>query len=124
MRDATDELWNEVIETNFSGGFYACRAVPPLMIPAGLVSNIILSPVHTVATVPWIGAYAASEGTGGSLTRKIAVEYADSGIRVNSLLVGSVHWKITHRHRELLERDGTISGRPHDQERSDAPRPD
>ncbi len=102
----TDETWDEIIGTNLTGVFYSCRAALPAMIAAGSGSIVNLSSVHAVATVPGAGAYAASKGAVVSLSRQMAVEYADAGIRVNSLVVGSVDTKMTTRHKALLSRDG------------------
>ena len=106
IHETTDELWDEVISINLRGVFLSCRAVLPAMIAAHSGSIINLSSVHAIATVSGTGAYAATKGAIVSLSRQLAVEYADAGIRANSLIVGSVDTKMTDLHRELLERDG------------------
>ena len=102
----SEQLWDEVIDTNLKGVFLSCRAVLPTMIAAGSGSIINLSSVHAVATVKGTGAYAATKGAIVSLSRQMAVEYADDGIRVNSLIVGSVDTAMTDLHREFTARDG------------------
>jgi NAD(P)-dependent dehydrogenase (short-subunit alcohol dehydrogenase family) len=107
IHKTTEAMWDEVIGTNLKGVFLSCRAVLPSMIEAGSGSIINLSSVHAVATIPGTGAYAATKGAIVSLSRQMAVEYADDGIRVNSLIVGSVDTAMTDLHKELLSNDGT-----------------
>ncbi|WP_167132619.1 SDR family NAD(P)-dependent oxidoreductase [Paramicrobacterium chengjingii] len=101
----TDDVWNEMISINLTGVFRACRAVLPFMIEQGGGSIVNLSSVHAIATVPGTGAYAATKGGIISLSRQIAVEYADHGIRSNSLVVGSVDTAMSTLHGEELTRD-------------------
>jgi NAD(P)-dependent dehydrogenase (short-subunit alcohol dehydrogenase family) len=100
-----DELWDEVMNVNAGGVFRCCRAVLPAMIARGGGSIVNLSSVHAVATVPGTAAYAASKGAIVSLSRQIAVEYADSGIRANSLVIGSVDTKMSDEHGRAIQRD-------------------
>ncbi|MCI0158801.1 SDR family oxidoreductase [Leifsonia shinshuensis] len=100
-----DELWDDVIDVNLGGVFRCCRAVLPTMIEQRRGSIVNLSSVHAVATVPGTGAYAASKGAIVSLSRQIAVEYADAGIRANSVVIGSVDTKMSEEHGRALARD-------------------
>lgn len=100
-----DQLWGEVIDVNLGGVFRCCRAVLPLMIEQQRGSIVNLSSVHAVATVPGTGAYAASKGAIVSLSRQLAVEYADDGIRANSVIIGSVDTKMSEEHGRALARD-------------------
>lgn len=105
LHEMSDQLWADVIATNLTGVFHACRAVLPLMIEQRSGSIVNLSSVHAVATVPGTGAYAATKGGIISLSRQIAVEYADVGIRSNSVIVGSVDTKMSTQHGSQLARD-------------------
>lgn len=101
----SDELWDEVLSTNLTGAFRACRAVLPFMIDQGSGSIVNLSSVHAVATVPGTGAYAATKGGIVSFSRQLAVEYANHGIRSNSVVIGSVDTKMSAEHGDQLARD-------------------
>lgn len=100
-----DELWEDVIDVNLGGVFRCCRAALPTMIEQRRGSIVNLSSVHAVATVPGTGAYAASKGAIVSLSRQLAVEYADDGIRANSVVIGSVDTKMSDEHGRALARD-------------------
>ncbi len=70
----------------------------------GAIVNV--SSVHAVATSKNIAAYAASKGGMVALTRAMAIEFADVGIRVNAVLPGAVD---TQMLREGLSR-GHVKG--------------
>jgi NAD(P)-dependent dehydrogenase (short-subunit alcohol dehydrogenase family) len=106
VHETTDEMWDEVIATNLRGVFLSCRAALRSMIVANSGVIVTLSSVHAVATMRGTGAYAASKGAIVSLSRQMAVEYADNNIRVNSLVIGSVDTRMTELHKELLLQDG------------------
>jgi NAD(P)-dependent dehydrogenase (short-subunit alcohol dehydrogenase family) len=105
-----ESLWDEVMDINLKGVFLCCRAVLPAMIAAGRGSIVNLSSVHAVATIAGTAAYAATKGAIVSLSRQLAVEYADSGIRSNSIVVGSVDTAMSTAHGEAIARDGVVVG--------------
>lgn len=108
----SDELWDEVLTTNLTGVFRACRAVLPFMLKQASGSIVNLSSVHAVATVPGTGAYAATKGGIVSFSRQLAVEYADHGIRSNSVIIGSVDTKMSTEHGQQLDRDNVSVAAP------------
>jgi NAD(P)-dependent dehydrogenase (short-subunit alcohol dehydrogenase family) len=105
IHETSDELWEEVLSVNLGGVFRVCRAALPHLMAAGGGSIVNLSSVHAEATFAGTGAYAASKGAIISLSRQIAVEYADFGIRCNALVVGGVQTKMSDTHLELISRD-------------------
>jgi NAD(P)-dependent dehydrogenase (short-subunit alcohol dehydrogenase family) len=103
-----ESLWDEVMDINLKGVFLSCRAVLPAMIAAGSGSIVNLSSVHAIATVPGTGAYAATKGAIISFSRQLAIEYADAGIRSNSVVVGSVDTAMSTAHGAAMARDGVV----------------
>lgn len=67
-----------------------------------------ISSVHAYATVPRLAAYAASKGAVVSLSRQMALDYADDGIRVNAVIVGSVETEMGEQHGAAMARDGVV----------------
>jgi NAD(P)-dependent dehydrogenase (short-subunit alcohol dehydrogenase family) len=112
IHETSEELWDEVMAINVKGVFLVARAVLPTMIAAGRGSLVTLSSVHAVSTIAGTGAYAASKGAIVSLTRQLAVEYADSGIRANTLIVGSVDTSMSTTHLAAIDRDGVVVSPP------------
>jgi len=84
---ATDELWNEVIATDLTGVFYCCREVLPHMVKQGVGSIVNVSSIGGVYMSAGVSYSAAKAGVNG-LTRNIALQYAGTGIRCNSVNPG------------------------------------
>jgi glucose 1-dehydrogenase len=85
----TLEEWDLTLETNLRPAFLTAKYSYPLLKQAkGAVINV--SSVHAVATSKDIAAYAASKGGLVALTRAMAIEFAEDGIRVNAVLPGAV----------------------------------
>ena len=96
--DHTHELpladWSRVIAINLTGTFLVCReAIPHLLATRGNIVNVASTAGMTGH--PWAAAYAASKGGVIALTRSLAVEYAQQGVRVNSVCPGSIETPIT-----------------------------
>ncbi|MDQ7905107.1 SDR family oxidoreductase [Phytohabitans sp. ZYX-F-186] len=90
--ELTLEMWNNVIATNLTGTFLACREAIKAFRRAKRPGSIVCisSPWSFVA--PRRGAaaaYASSKGGISSFVRALAVEYASAGIRVNAVTPGA-----------------------------------
>ena len=86
--DLDDASWTQVIGVNLSGTFHCCREVGRLMLQAGGGSIANISSVHARSGAARIAAYTASKGGVEALTRTLAVEWADRGVRVNTIAPG------------------------------------
>ncbi|MGW0946420.1 SDR family NAD(P)-dependent oxidoreductase [Streptomyces sp. NPDC002623] len=84
----TDEDWRRVLDINLQGAFYCCREAGKVMLEQGAGSIVNVSSVHARTGFERIAAYAASKGGVEALTRALAVEWADRGVRVNALAPG------------------------------------
>jgi NAD(P)-dependent dehydrogenase (short-subunit alcohol dehydrogenase family) len=83
------EEWDLTLETNLRPAFLTLKYGYSLLKAAkGSIVNV--SSVHAVATSKDIAAYAASKGGLVALTRAMAIELAEDGIRVNAVLPGAV----------------------------------
>lgn len=103
--------WNRLFAVNVTGTFLLCRACLPHLRERGAGAVVMLSSVHAYATVPGTAAYAATKGALLALSGQLAVEYADDGIRVNAVVVGSVDTAMSAEHGAQLARDGiTVTG--------------
>src|SRR5690606_7015337 len=80
--------WPKVIDINLSGVFYGLRYQLPVMKDGGAIVNIasILGMTGTKSSPAYV---AAKHGVVG-LTKAAALEYADKGIRINSVGPGYV----------------------------------
>ncbi|WP_406444507.1 3-oxoacyl-ACP reductase FabG [Streptomyces sp. NBC_00631] len=87
----TDKDWRQVVDVNLDGTFYCCREAGKVMLEQRSGSIVNVSSVHAVTGFERIAAYAASKGGVEALTRALAVEWADRGVRVNTLAPGYFH---------------------------------
>lgn len=105
--EISDELWDQTIGTNLSGAFRLIRAVLPGMISRGSGSIVNVSSVLAQSGMKGAAAYSASKAGLDQLTRVLAVEYADRGIRVNAVSPGWVHTPMNESvrdHETMYER--------------------
>ncbi|NNN29281.1 SDR family oxidoreductase [Streptomyces sp. S3(2020)] len=84
----TDEDFRRVLDVNLQGTFSCCREAGKVMLEQGSGSIVNVSSVHASTGFERIAAYAASKGGVEALTKALAVEWADRGVRVNSLAPG------------------------------------
>ncbi len=93
--DTTAEEFDTIMACNVRSVFLSVqKALPLLKTSGGSVVNI--SSVHAVATSADIAAYAASKGALLALTRAMALEFGEIGIRVNAVLPGAVDTPMLH----------------------------
>ncbi len=84
------EEWDRVFAVNVRGVYLCSRAVLPRMLERrdGIIINI--ASVLGLVGVPKRAAYCASKGAVISLTKQVATEFADQGIRCNCICPGTV----------------------------------
>lgn len=87
--------WETILDTNLSGAFYCCKHLGGMMIPArsGVIINVssIAGKVGLKRQVP----YCASKGGVEQLTRALALDWAEHGIRVNAVGYGFIETDLT-----------------------------
>ena len=83
------EDFDKVLAVNLRGAFLCSREAIKLFLEQG--SGIIInnSSNHELVPKPGFIAYSVSKGGLGNLTRTLALEYADRGIRVNAVAPGA-----------------------------------
>jgi NAD(P)-dependent dehydrogenase (short-subunit alcohol dehydrogenase family) len=91
-----DDAWERVLDVNLTGVFRCCRAVGARMLEAGNGSIVNIASIAGASIgLPWRASYASSKAGVVGLTRTLAVEWADRGVRVNALLPGPVQTAMT-----------------------------
>ncbi len=111
LLETSIEEWDSVINCNLRAAFLHAKLAFPFLKKAGRAAIVNVSSVHAVATSKDIAAYAASKGGLLALTRAMAIEFANSNIRVNAILPGAVD---TPMLREGLSRGHVSGGTIHD----------
>lgn len=83
--------WNRVISVNLTGAFLCCRAAVRRMLSGGHGNIVTIGSVQSlVVSGSAAVSYKASKGGLLMLTRYIAAEYADLGIRANCVCPGAI----------------------------------
>jgi meso-butanediol dehydrogenase / (S,S)-butanediol dehydrogenase / diacetyl reductase len=81
--------WRRVIDVNLTGTFLVCReAVPELVKTKGSIVNV--SSAGGLKPTAYNAAYCASKAAVIMLTKTLAVELSDRGVRANCVCPGSV----------------------------------
>ena len=95
------EDWRTVIDVNLTGAFLAGQAAARWMAANGVQGAIVnVSSVHEHVPLRDNVAYCAAKGGMGLLTKVMALELAEHGIRVNSVAPGEISTPMTGQHHE------------------------
>jgi 3-oxoacyl-[acyl-carrier protein] reductase len=111
--DEPSPVFEHIIRVGLFGPFFLAKYAIPVMMDGfegGAFVNI--SSYASAKGLPGLPAYSASKGGLESLTRQLAAEYAEHGIRANAILLGSI----------LVPRTETIHADPVRAEKSRAGR--
>jgi 3-oxoacyl-[acyl-carrier protein] reductase len=85
------KAWDQILDTNLRGAYYAIRAFAPMMIRAGSGHIINISSIAGKNALPNGAAYAASKWGLNGLTYSVAEELRQHNIRVSVICPGSTH---------------------------------
>ena len=98
--DITSSEWDEVLDINLKGSFFCSREAIKRMLnytgdkdskdKLNKYSIINISSVHQTTPMPLAVPYAASKGGMEMLTKTMALEVADKGIRINGIAPGAI----------------------------------
>jgi len=98
----TEAVWDEVFDVNVKGVYLAAHAAGPHLRRSGAGSMVLVASVQGTATQAQVAAYTASKGALHALTRALAVDEAEHGVRVNSVSPGSVDTPMLRHSAELF----------------------
>jgi cyclopentanol dehydrogenase len=96
--------WDRILSVNQTGALLGMRAVIPPMLNRGGGAIVNVSSIYGIVAATASPAYQASKAAIRMLSRAAALEFADRGIRVNTILPGLVDTAmvagISHERRE------------------------
>ena len=88
--DMTRDDWERIQAVNATAAFLHCREAVKAMMPHGSGAIVNIASYASYFAFPTIAAYTASKGALAQLTRTLALEAIEHGIRVNAIGVGDV----------------------------------
>jgi len=91
------EVWRLVVDVHLFGMFNCSRTALARMLPARSGRIVSISSAASIVTIPGRGPYSAAKGGISALTRTMAAEYAEAGIRINAVAPGSVLTKLVQQ---------------------------
>ncbi len=94
----TDEQeWERMYAVNVKGAYALCREVIPHMLHAGHGSIILMASIAGIRGLPGLPAYSSTKGALIALSRALAIDYAQNGIRANAVAPGTIDSPMLHR---------------------------
>jgi NAD(P)-dependent dehydrogenase (short-subunit alcohol dehydrogenase family) len=88
--EATPEDWDHVMSVDGRGMFLCCKYAVEAMLETGGGSIVCLSSISGLAGQKDQAAYGPAKFVASGLTKHLAVEWADRGIRVNAVAPGTI----------------------------------
>jgi NAD(P)-dependent dehydrogenase (short-subunit alcohol dehydrogenase family) len=80
--------WNTLISVNLTGQFLGMKAAVPELLKTGNGSVVNISSLYGLIATHGFTAYHASKGGTRMLSKATALEYANQGVRINSIYPG------------------------------------
>ena len=90
IMEATIEDWDRIVGVNLRGVFLVCRAFIPAMRECGGGAIVNIGSTQGYVGGPRAALYCASKGGVHQLTRCIAIDHGDEGIRANCVAPGAI----------------------------------
>ncbi len=93
--DMTEEIFNQVVHTNFRGYYFGCQCAAQDMLRRSAPGCIVnIGSVNAVTVVVGQAVYSATKAAISQMTKSFAREWGKDGIRVNCIAPGSIPTKI------------------------------
>ncbi len=105
--DCTEENWDKVLGVNLKGIWLCMKYEIPQMLKQGGGAIVNMSSVLGLVGLPGYPAYVASKHGVVGLTKTAALEYAQTGIRINAICPGAVRTPLMNR--MISDNPGVIS---------------
>ena len=83
--DFPEDRFDFIVGLNLKGTYLCCQAFGRKMLEQGKGSIINLGSIGSFIGYPWASAYLASKGGVLGITRALALEWRDRGVRVNAI---------------------------------------
>lgn len=97
--------WNKAMVINAGGAFLTARATLPYLIESGAGALVFTASTVALSGMRGVAAYSAAKGAIAALTRQIAADFADRGVRANAVAPGAVRTPLSESQFRARARD-------------------
>ncbi|HEV8266128.1 MAG TPA: SDR family oxidoreductase [Gemmatimonadales bacterium] len=88
--EVTPEVLDRELAVNFKTAFFMCQAAVPALLTKGSGAVVNFASIAALRSMMHMAAYSAAKSAVAGLTRALAREYRDAGIRVNAVAPATV----------------------------------
>ncbi|MEZ5077089.1 MAG: SDR family oxidoreductase [Solirubrobacterales bacterium] len=100
--DTPLEEFDRMMDVNVRGVFLGCRVAIPALIEGGGGSIVNIASINALVAEKNLAVYTATKGAVMMMSKAIALDYADAGIRCNAVCPGFVDTPLNVPHYESL----------------------
>jgi NAD(P)-dependent dehydrogenase (short-subunit alcohol dehydrogenase family) len=97
FEDSLDEEWELILGVNLLGAMHCLRAFGRRMIAQSEGAIITITSLSSLRGAPTLGPYGVSKGGLHSLTKTLALEWVNDGVRVNAIAPGYIKTDLTRK---------------------------
>ena len=100
--ETTVDEWDRVLDTDLKGPWLVCKHFLPPMVERGSGSVINISSLNGLVGFPLSTAYGSAKGGLVVFTRDMAIELANTGVRINCVCPGVIDTGMMERWTDLM----------------------
>jgi NAD(P)-dependent dehydrogenase (short-subunit alcohol dehydrogenase family) len=100
--ETTVDEWDRVLDTDLKGPWLVCKHFVPPMVERGSGSVINISSLNGLVGFPLSTAYGSAKGGLVVFTKDMAIELANTGVRVNCVCPGVIDTGMMERWTDLM----------------------
>jgi NAD(P)-dependent dehydrogenase (short-subunit alcohol dehydrogenase family) len=97
--------WNRAMTLNATGAFLTARATLPYLIQSDIGALVFTTSTVALSGMRGVAAYSAAKGAIAALTRQIAADFAQRGVRANAVAPGAVRTALSESQFRARARD-------------------